>query len=53
MLNKIWHEKNKMPVKPTLAQRVKWYTEHQKHCACRELPKSLQKYLAGKKAPRS
>jgi hypothetical protein len=40
-MNKPWHEQNKMPPKATLEQRVQWHREHQKHCACREVPKSL------------
>jgi hypothetical protein len=44
-MNKIWHEQNKMPSKPTLEQRVQWHQEHQKHCACREAPPNLKKLL--------
>lgn len=35
-INKAWHEKNKMPMPTTLAQRVKWHVEHLKHCGCRK-----------------
>lgn len=48
MLNKIWHQKNRMPAKATLEQRIQWHEEHQKHCACRAVPKSLKKYFTGK-----
>ena len=48
MLNKSWHQNNRMPAKATLEQRIKWHREHQKHCACREVPKSLEKYFTGK-----
>lgn len=47
-MSKLWHEQNKMPPKATLEQRLKWHQEHQKRCACREIPKSLQKLLKGK-----
>lgn len=40
-MNKLWHEQNKMPAKATLEQRVQWHLEHQKQCACREVPRSL------------
>lgn len=40
-MNKLWHQQNKMPPKAPLEQRLKWHTEHQKHCACREAPKGL------------
>jgi len=48
MLNKIWHQNNRMPAKATLAQRIQWHREHQKYCSCREVPKSLEKYLTAK-----
>jgi hypothetical protein len=40
-MNKPWHDQNKMPAKATLEQRIQWHREHQIHCACREVPKSL------------
>lgn len=48
-MNKPWHDENKMPAKATLEQRIRWHFEHQKHCACREVPKSLQAYIPPKK----
>jgi len=36
-----------MPAKATLAQKIKWHREHQKHCACRGIPKSIKKYFDG------
>jgi hypothetical protein len=47
-MNKLWHEQNKMPPKATLDQRIHWHQEHQKHCACRQAPKSLQKPIKEK-----
>ena len=41
-MNKLWHAQNKMPAKATLEQKIAWHREHQKHCACREAPKSIQ-----------
>ena len=40
-MNKLWHAENKMPPKATPEQRIQWHKEHQKHCACREVSKSL------------
>jgi hypothetical protein len=40
-MNTVWHGLNKMPPKATLDQRIEWHREHQIHCACREVPKSL------------
>jgi len=44
-MNKEWHAKNEMPRKATLEQRIRWHKEHQKHCACRNVPKSLAPYF--------
>lgn len=44
-MNKTWHEKNRMPKNPTLNQRIAWHKKHRKACACREVPRSLLKYL--------
>ena len=52
MLNRIWHQSNRMPAKATLEQRIQWHREHQKHCSCRDVPKSLKKYFTGKKRRR-
>jgi hypothetical protein len=38
-----------MPAKATLEQRIQWHKEHQEHCACREVPKSLLAYIKIKK----
>jgi hypothetical protein len=40
-MNKAWHEKNKMPEKATLQDRIHWHTEHAKHCKCRPIPREL------------
>ena len=47
-MNKMWHQNNRMPAKPSLAQRIEWHKEHQKHCSCRDIPQSLKKYITRK-----
>jgi hypothetical protein len=49
-MNKLWHEQNKMPPRATLDQRIRWHQEHQKYCACRKAPKSLQELIKEKTA---
>jgi peptidoglycan/xylan/chitin deacetylase (PgdA/CDA1 family) len=51
-MNKDWHAANPMPKRPTLQQRIDWHREHQNHCACREIPKSLLPHLKTKASPR-
>ncbi len=41
-LNKAWHDKNRMPKRPTRAERLAWHFEHALHCGCREIPQSLK-----------
>ncbi len=52
-MNKEWHAKNKMPKKATLKERIDWHVQHQRFCACREMPKSLLKYVTAKRANRT
>ncbi|HEX7762983.1 MAG TPA: hypothetical protein VF433_05180 [Cellvibrio sp.] len=40
-LNAEWHRNHKMPVNPTLEQKLEWHLAHIKHCACRPMPQSL------------
>jgi hypothetical protein len=44
-MNAEWHAKNKMPAKPTLAQRVDWHKAHAKACACRPMPDSIRSII--------
>ncbi len=44
-MNKDWHREHPMPVKPTLEQRIEWHRQHSRHCACREVPKDLRRYV--------
>jgi predicted DNA-binding protein (MmcQ/YjbR family) len=37
-LNKGWHEKNRMPDRPTMKERIKWHLGHVKNCGCRPIP---------------
>jgi hypothetical protein len=43
--NAEWHSKNRMPNHPTLEQRLRWHSEHEKHCACRAMPRSIRAEL--------
>jgi hypothetical protein len=49
-LNAEWHREHRMPEKPTQEQRLQWHLEHQQHCGCRPMPKSLHALLAQRKA---
>jgi hypothetical protein len=46
-INAEWHAANRMPKNPTPAQRVKWHVEHAKACACRPMPDSIRRLIAG------
>jgi hypothetical protein len=44
VINATWHRKNRMPQRPTAAQRLRWHLAHAKACNCRELtPSTLEK----------
>lgn len=45
MINREWHEKNKMPKNPSFEQRIKWHKEHMKNCKCREPSEKLKKEM--------
>lgn len=53
-INKEWHLKHLMPKNPTTEERIRWHIAHAKHCACREIPASLQQeidqYLSSRKS---
>jgi hypothetical protein len=40
-LNRDWHKGNRMPVKASLEQRLKWHMEHSKNCKCRPMPDKI------------
>jgi 8-oxo-dGTP diphosphatase len=48
-INKEWHEKNKMPTKATLNQKIQWYIDHARECACREIPKNILQKMQERK----
>ena len=41
-VNVKWHDKNKMPSRPTMDVRVKWWTEHMLNCGCRGVPPDIK-----------
>jgi hypothetical protein len=41
-INRAWHERHRMPDRPTLEQRLAWHAEHQKQCAGRPVPAKLR-----------
>jgi hypothetical protein len=40
-LNAAWHQRNRMPPKANLEQRIEWHLAHARACACREIPKTV------------
>lgn len=45
-INVEWHKKHKMPLNPTVEQRIEWHLEHLKHCACRtDIPPKLMQEM--------
>jgi hypothetical protein len=45
-LNAEWHRLHRMPVHPTMEQRIAWHRAHARHCACRPIPKPVQDEIA-------
>lgn len=43
--NKERHEKNKLPKKATLDERVKWHIAHVANCKCRPIPNTIKKEI--------
>ncbi|MFI5241323.1 MAG: NUDIX domain-containing protein [Microgenomates group bacterium] len=48
-INKKWHEKNRMPSKAPLSQKIQWHVDHARECGCREIPINIQKLLKERK----
>jgi hypothetical protein len=48
-LNKDWHLAHPMPKNATIEQRIKWHSEHQKYCGCREIPPKLKDEMKKRK----
>jgi hypothetical protein len=49
--NRVWHERNRMPKKPTAQQRIDWHLAHAANCGCRTLPKGVAALIAAKRGP--
>lgn len=45
IVNKEWHLKNKMPVKPTDLQRAKWHIAHSAKCSCRDMTPKIKELV--------
>lgn len=45
LLNRLWHEQNRMPKNPTVEQRIAWHLEHAKNCRCREIPAGVAELM--------
>jgi hypothetical protein len=41
-LNKEWHRLNRMPLRATREQRIKWHVVHTRVCGCCEIPESVR-----------
>lgn len=40
-INTTWHQKHRMPPRPTLEQRVSWHVAHARWCGCRAMPATV------------
>ena len=50
-INKEWHERNRMPARAGIEQRIEWHGEHVKHCACRPIPEGVKKAMRERGLP--
>ncbi|MGE5520918.1 MAG: hypothetical protein ACM3VS_13385 [Candidatus Dadabacteria bacterium] len=49
-INADWHNKNKMPAKATMDERIRWHLDHMNNCNCRkDLPLSIKEELIKRK----
>lgn len=46
MLNRKWHQQNRMPDGATQQQRIEWHVAHAKACGCRPIPPTLLKAMS-------
>jgi hypothetical protein len=44
-VNTDWHARHRLAKNAALEARIAWHLEHQKRCACRPIPASVQKAL--------
>jgi len=49
-LNRQWHEKNKMPSRPTMDQRIEWHKAHMLNCGCRGVPPDVREEIERRNA---
>jgi hypothetical protein len=40
--NREWHRLNRMQLKATREQRIKWHAAHASACGCRPIPESIR-----------
>lgn len=45
VFNKERHISNRMPLKATLDQKIKWHIEHIAHCKCRPIPEIIKQEI--------
>ncbi|WP_426440016.1 hypothetical protein [Bradyrhizobium genosp. P] len=41
-LNKEWHRQNRMPLRASREQRIKWHAAHAAACSCRPVPDTIK-----------
>lgn len=51
-MNRLWHEKNRMPPNPTPEQRIEWHKAHAANCACRPIPEGVVALMSARSAAR-
>jgi hypothetical protein len=44
-MNKQWHAAHVLGKGAYQSERIAWHRAHQKHCACRPIPKSLAAFI--------
>jgi hypothetical protein len=44
-INLAWHQKNKLPEKSTMRERIDWHMAHAANCACRPMPPSVREAM--------
>ena len=47
-LNRRWHEKHRMPERPSPDQRIAWHLEHAEACGCRPIPRGVIELMRAK-----
>jgi hypothetical protein len=44
-MNAIWHRKHRLRKNAELERRLQWHLQHDVHCGCRPMPRSLKREL--------